>query len=36
MVVISLKHFGELLNKPSAEVQVFIVPLPKNVPALKY
>lgn len=34
MVVISLKHLDELLNKPSAEVQVFIAPLPKNVPAL--
>ena len=33
MVVISLKHLGEL---PSAEVQVYIAPLPKNVPALKY
>ena len=34
MVVISLKHFGDLLNKPSAEVQVFIAPLTKNAPAL--
>ena len=34
MVVLTLKHFGELLNKPSAEVQVFIAPLPKNAPAL--